>query len=370
MTSTWSEALGARWTRWLNRRIPRASTVVLDQRRIFIFPSKTGFFFALSLLVMLIAAINYQNNMSYALTFLLANLFVVAVLHSYANLAGLKITAVGADAAFAGSRSAFHLRVIAGNRRGHYALQIGWPQPREAKRRRRFFSGLLSTPEMLAVEEVDLEADSQRELRLFLPVSTRGWHRPGRLRIESTYPLGLLRCWTWVDLDLRALVYPQPLASAEPEGVGGDVQDGRWLAGKGDDEFAGIRDYRAGDSPRRVYWRGLARGQALQTKEYATAVSEARWLDWAQFAGLDPERRLSALSYWVLDYTRRELEFGMRLPTLELAPAAGDRQRDAALRALALYGINEVDESARPEDRDGARGGAAKSAKAAREHLA
>ena len=59
------------------------------------------------LLVMLLAAINYQNNMGYALTFLLANLFVVAVMHSYANLAGLRIEAIGADDAFAGQRTAY-----------------------------------------------------------------------------------------------------------------------------------------------------------------------------------------------------------------------------------------------------------------------
>jgi uncharacterized protein (DUF58 family) len=337
VTSTWSDTLGRRWSRWLDRRIPRASSVTLDQRRIFIFPSKTGFFFALSLLVMLIAAINYQNNMSYALTFLLANLFVIAVLHSYANLSGLTISALGADDAFAGQRSAFRLRLTAGNRRGHYALQVGWPQPRDAQHRRRFMRGLFSSPAMLAVEEVDLEAGSQRELRLYLPVGERGWYRPDRLRIETVYPLGLLRCWTWVDLDLKALVYPQAIAAAEPGAAEGGAEEGAQLAGTGDDEFAGIRDYREGDSPRRVYWKGVARGQPLQSKDYAAVVSDARWLDWAQFPGLPRERRLSALCYWVLEYHRRELEYGLRLPGLELEPARGDLQRDRALRALALY---------------------------------
>jgi uncharacterized protein (DUF58 family) len=311
--------------------------VTLDQRRIFIFPSQTGFFFMLCLLVMLIAAINYQNNMSYALTFLLANLFVVAVLHSYANLSGLTISALGADEAFAGQRSAFRLRLSAGNRRGHYALQIGWPEPKKTRQRRRFWRGLLSSPAMAALEEVDLEADTQRELRLYLPVGERGWYRPGRLRIESVYPLGLLRCWTWVDLDLKALVYPAPIASAEPASVEGGADEGQQLAGTGDDEFAGIRDYREGDSPRRVHWKGVARGQAMQSKEYASVASDARWLDWSQFAGLNRERRLSALCYWVLEYHRREMEFGLRLPGTELVPARGDQQRDRALRALALY---------------------------------
>ncbi|MDP5069874.1 MAG: DUF4349 domain-containing protein, partial [Congregibacter sp.] len=229
---------------------------------------------------MLITAINYQNNMSYALTFLLANLFVVAVLHSYANLSGLRITALTADDAFAGERTAFYMRFSSTNKRGHEALLVGWPQVSAPNPRRSGFTWglgswlkrLLSSPPMLAQEEIQLAPGTARELALYIPVGARGWHRPGRLRIESTFPLGLLRCWTWVDLDQRALVYPAPRVSPEPVGAAGDAQDGRWLSGAGDDEFAGIRDYRAGDNPRRVYWKGLARGQALQTKDYATAI--------------------------------------------------------------------------------------------------
>jgi uncharacterized protein (DUF58 family) len=332
------DALRRRWARWLDRRIPPSKSVTLDQRRIFIFPSRVGLFFLLCLLVMLIAAINYQNNMSYALTFLLANLFVVAVLHSYANLAGLTVRAIGADDAFPGQRSAFRLRFFANDKRGHFALLVGWPEP-SAAGRRGWLRRLLAPPAMLAMEEVDLEPGAQRELRLFLPVGRRGWHHPGRLRIESVYPLGLLRCWTWVDMDLRALVYPEPLASPDPGDEGGDGSDALRIGGKGDDEFAGIRDYRPGDNPRHVHWKALARGLELQSREYASTVSDTRWLDWEQYAGLTPERRLSALCYRVLDYHRRELEFGLRLPGVALAPAKGDAQRDRALRLLALHGI-------------------------------
>ena len=337
MSAAVAERARRRWARWLDRRIPRAATVTLDRRRIFIFPSATGGFFGLSLLVMLIAAINYQNNMSYALTFLLANLFLVAVLHSYANLANLTISAVGAQDVFAGQRCAFHLRLAADRSHGHFALRVGWPAPAGQRR----LSGLLSSPDMLAVDEVDVEAGTQRDLRLHLPVGERGWYRPGRLCIDSVYPLGLLRCWTWVDLDLRALVYPAPRALAAPAAAQGDGRDGLGLAGSGDDEFAGIRDYREGDNPRRVFWKSLARGQNLQTKEFASTIADTRWLSWEDFPGLAPERRLSALCHWVLDYHRRELEYGLRLPATALAPARGDRQRSRALRALALYGIEE-----------------------------
>lgn len=350
MKSTWSDTLGSspgdsfldrarqRWQRWLNRRIPPASTVTLDQRRIFIFPSATGFFFFICLLVMLIAAINYQNNMSYALTFLLANLFVVAVLHSYANLSGLTLSAVNADPAFAGQRTGFRLRLRCDNRRGHHALRIGWPS---GGRRSRFLPRLLSVQVMDGEVQLDIAAESQREVELYLQVGARGWFRPGRLRVESVYPLGLLRCWTWVDLDYRSLVYPAPKAYPEPFASGDNASDGQQLGGTGDDEFFGLRDYREGDSPKRVFWKGVARGEEVQTKEFAAAISDQRWLDWSDFTGLTIEQRLCALTWWVLDYHHREIEYGLRMPDQSLEPATGDRQRDRALRLLALHGIGE-----------------------------
>lgn len=340
ISSFWRET----YRRWLARRIPRARTVVLDQRRIFIFPSATGFFFALCLLVMLVAAINYQNNMSYALTFLLANVFVIAVLHSYANLSGLNLTAVAAEDAFAGQRTAFRLRVKGGGNRGHYSIRLGWALPHEERRRRRFLVGLFSSPEMRESIEVDVASETSQECRFHLQVGERGWYRPGRLRVESVYPLGLLRCWTWVDLDFCALVYPRPkmaprqIVAAE----GGD--EGLQIDGSGDDEFAGIRDYRPGDSPRRIYWRSIARGQEVLTKEFAAVVSDTRWLDWDAYQGLGNEARLSALCQEVLNYHDRALTYGLRLPGKELAPASGDRQRKLALQTLATFGLAPGDD--------------------------
>ncbi len=119
--------------------------------------------------------------------------------------------------------------------------------------------------------------------------------------------------------------------------------DGAHLAGTGDDEFAGIRDYRDGDNPRRVFWKSLARGQELQSKEYAALVSDSQWLDWEDFPGLSVERRLSALCYWVLEHHRRERPYGLRIPGVQIEPGNGDRHRDQTLRALALFRLDAKD---------------------------
>lgn len=314
--------LRRRFRQWINRRIPPARAVTLDQKRIFIFPNRIGLFFACCLFVMLITAINYQNNMGYALTFLLATLFIVAILHTYANLSGLTIRALRATPGFPGQQSEFALQIERGGGREHFALHLKWPAS--------------------SASNVNLAEQDREQVQLRVPLGGRGWFSPGRLLVESTYPLGLLRCWTWIDLDLYALVYPQPLASPELPGLATDQPDGAAVPVLGSDDFYGFRDYRQGDSLRQIHWKGLARGQAVQTKQYGAYANRSVWLDWDMFPGLGTEQRLSHLCYWVLQFEGRDEEYGLRLPGLTIAPGVGERHRDRVLQALALYGIESA----------------------------
>jgi uncharacterized protein (DUF58 family) len=309
-----------RWQRWINRRIPPAKIVTLDQRRIFIFPTRTGLAFLFTLLIMLVAAINYQNNMSFALTFLLANLFVIAVLHTFANMAGLTIHAVRASPVFAGQRSEFEILLSRNNGRNYYAIHGGWK----------------------GADSVTVNVVEQDEVhaQLFVETEQRGWHNPGRLLLETVYPLGLLRTWTWVDLDIHALVYPHPLASGPLPGIAAQKPDGSSVPIAGSDDFYGLRDYQRGDSLRHVSWKSVAKGQPLQTKQYIAYADRSVWLDWTLFDGLPVEQRLSHLCYWVLEFDRANEEYGLRLPGVVVPPDCGDSHRQIVLRHLALYGID------------------------------
>ena len=308
-----------RWKRWINRRIPPAKTVVLDQRRVFIFPSRTGLVFLVLLTLMLIAAINYQNNMSFALTFLLANLFVVAILHTFFNLAGLKIQAVRATPVFSGQNAEFMILLSGATGRAYHSLHLQWPESEW--------------------ETESVPAAGECHVSLFIPTSHRGWHHPGRMKIETFYPLGLIRAWTWVDLDIHELVYPRPLPSGPLPGVATDRPDGSAVPVLGNDDFYGLRDYQNRDSLRDVYWNSLAKGQPLQSKQYTAYADRSVWLDWQMFDSFPPEQRLSHLCYWVLEFDRNNEEYGLRLPGVSIPPDFGDGHKQAVLRQLALYGL-------------------------------
>ncbi|GAC1039633.1 DUF58 domain-containing protein [Pseudomonas sp. No.117] len=313
---------GSAWQRyrdgWLARRIPPANRITLDQRRIFILPTRQGAAFAVALLLMLLAGINYQNSLAYGLTFLLFSLALVAMLHTYRNLAGLLLAGGGASPVFAGEVAGFRLR-LESDRRAHQAIALGW------------------RGEPLVVS--DVPAGETVALQVFHPAPTRGWLRPERLRVESRFPLGLFVAWSWLDLDVRGLIYPRPLEAAPPPRSGEDSggEEGQRQAGQGADDFQGLRAYQPGDSRRRLDWKAFSRGQGLLVKDFTALAGSELWLDFSVLDG-DTETRLSWLCQAVLDANARQLRFGLRLPGQELAPATGENQRDAALQALALFG--------------------------------
>ncbi|MHA6493318.1 DUF58 domain-containing protein [Pseudomonas borbori] len=311
--------LQVRWGRWLSRRIPAASSIRLSQRKIFIIPSLVGAAFGVALILMLLAAINYQNSLAYGLTFLLASVFVVAILHTYRNLAGLVLKGGGSGAVFVGEQGRFRVR-LESLARAHQAIALGWP------------------PEPLQVVDVPARGISQCELSV--PALRRGWLRPGRMRVESRFPLGILVAWSWVDLDQALLVYPRPLEGELPLAAGHsddqEEQGGR-AHGRGADDFQGLKSYQPGDSKKRLHWKAYSRGQGLLVKDFASLSGRDLWLDFEALDG-DTEMRLSLLCHWVLQLSERQQPFALSVPGCVLPPDSGDAHRDACLRALALFG--------------------------------
>jgi uncharacterized protein (DUF58 family) len=314
-----AEQIKPRWNRWLSKRIPPASSVLLNQKRIFIMPSSTGAAFALALILMLLAGINYQNSLAYSLTFLLTSLFIVAILHTYRNLAGLTVQACGASPVFVGEHGCFRLQLLSSGR-AHQAIALGW-----------------QTSDM---QVLDVPANGFSACEISLVATQRGWLRPGRIRVESRFPLGILLSWSWLDLDQTLLVYPRPLIADLPvqAGAGTDEEDeGARSRGQGSDDFQGLRAYQPGDSKQRLHWKAYSRGHGLLVKDFAALAGREICLDFSHLGG-DVETRLSMLCHWVLQLSAAEQPFAMRLPGLELPIATGVAQRDACLRALALFG--------------------------------
>jgi uncharacterized protein (DUF58 family) len=174
------------------------------------------------------------------------------------------------------------------------------------------------------------------------------------LLIESAYPLGLLRVWTWVDPDMQALIYPKPMQThVRPEPMTHSEAGDHRAQGQ-HDEFRGFRPYQPGDPLRQVMWKTLAKGQTLQSCLYQDYIDLRQWIDWEQFEGMDRENRLARMCGLTLLLAKGEGYYGLRLPGFTLGPSKGDSHRAAVLKELALFELASASGQPHPQPgRDG-----------------
>jgi uncharacterized protein (DUF58 family) len=307
---------------WLfHRRGREAAPIHLVQRRIFLLPTRYGLLFAIVLLVMLAGSINYGLSLGFVLTFLLGSMAIISIVHAFRNLSGLEISVAPLAPAFAGETARFEVELANPRRLARFSVGVA----HEA-----------SPP-----RSTDCPAFGAGRCVLRLPALRRGRLYPGRLTIFTRYPLGLFYAWSQVEPDRCAIVYPRPestLAPIPPTPAAAAATNRQTAPDAGQDDFAGLRAWHVGDSPQRIDWKAVARGQGLLTKQFVGETGTQVWLDWEQTpASLGDEARLSRLARWVLEADSAGAAFGLRLPGRTLAPAAGEAQREAALEALALY---------------------------------
>jgi len=321
-----SNPLRRRWRTWWEQRHPRSERWTLNQANIYIVPTRAGAAFALTLLVMLLASINYQLNLGYVLTFLLAGSGLTSMHLTHRTLRGLSLHLRPPQPVFAGDPALLEVVVTSAGRRSH---GVGlWMDP----------SGAPPTGASRRPVWVDVPAQGQTVAHLSFQPQRRGWHDTPALRAETRYPFGLFRAWTVWRPAARVLAYPRPEHPAAPLPPGQPVGDGavatRSTQGS---EFEGVRSYQRGDALKQIVWKKAARTGELVSRDSRSASQQQLWLDPGSAQLPETEARLSRLAAWVLAAERSGLAYGLRLPGVELPPAQGDAQQRACLEALALW---------------------------------
>ena len=298
---------------------PERGAIVLRHRRVYIVPTRLGWIFGAMLGVLLIGSINYALALGFALTFLLAGLGLAGMVHTARNLAQLAVSAGRAESVFAGESAQFRLYLANG---------ASFDRPAILVRHVKSHAQLV----------VDVPAGSGTEVVLGVPAARRGRLALGRVMLETRFPLGLFRAWSYVEPEANCIVYPRPDRSPLPRLTPDAASGARRTTAPGNDDYAGLRAYQLSDSPRHVAWKAAARSGDMLTKQFSGEASAELWLDWAQLPpALGVEERLSRLAGWVLAAEREGARYGLRLPDAEFPVGRGEAQRAGCLQALALY---------------------------------
>lgn len=291
--------------------------LILSGRRIYILPTALGAGFALMVVAMFLGAMNYANNLALALAFMLGSLAMTAMHYCHRNLAGVHIRSAASEPVFAGQTARFRIALENHSRLARYELSVG--NDHSVARPMRV------DPEGRAVLEVEL------------PAPRRGLLRLEHFQVTTRHPFGLFGSWAYLHMNMACVVYPQPSARGLPppplETDTGGAQDTM----RGDEDFAGLRPFQPGDSPRRIAWKAYAREQGLQSKMFAGTAVTSYLFEWDSLHGMGVEARLSQLCRWIEDAHAAGRAFGLKLPGVEIPANVGPSHRQRCLTALALY---------------------------------
>ena len=313
----------ARASDWLAARVRalplfRAGTrdprpLLIDNRRVYVLPTRFGLFFGLVLLAMTLGGLNFNNNVALLLVFVLVGLGNNALIAGHLSLQGMRIDIQMPEPVFAGQP----LR-----------LAISLQQTRNAEPQTyRVAFGDYSAEAMAG-------AQASRSL-LEIASSRRGRFAIDRLTVSSLQPLALARAWCHVNLQDAVWVYPSPRGRPlQPQYHLADGSTGghsRQL----NDQPHHLRDYITGDPPKHIAWKASARTGNLQVRAYEQAQAGDLLLDWHGLPGLDYEARLSQLCLWLVQAEQKNLKYALHLPNRRIAAGQGPAHQRQCLEALA-----------------------------------
>jgi len=316
--------LAARWNRALayaerrlpaltRLKLPEALPIALHRRRIYVLPTRFGLAYSAVLVVMLLGALNYNNNPAMLLTCLVAAASYQSVFQGFRTLDGVTLRSLRSETCHAGEM--LHLTLsFDGATRARHGLKLA----------------------IEGIETVfDLAPGPDNRVQIELPAPRRGWRTLGRMRLWTEYPFGLFHVWSWLNPEFGALIYPHLDTNAPALPVsGGDAET--FPQRRSGDEFATLRAYHPTDPKRSVAWKASARHDTLLVKEFEQRRGRETVLDFAALHGLDYEARIARLARWVTMAEAAQVRYALQLPDKRLDPGLGAEQRHACLRELAL----------------------------------
>ncbi len=309
----------AKFHQWFVSRLPLSDVTTLTQRNVYILPTRPGFMLGATLLVLLVASINYQLNLGYLLTFLLAGSTLVSMHVCHGTLRGMTMNLIAPEPLFKGASAVIGINLQNPRRRVRYGIGLS----------------VLGAGQWTWA---DVPAQGSATVHIAFKPERRGLHQVPPLTAETRYPLGTFRVWTVWRPAAQVLVYPAPEPFAPPLPPGEPrAGSGAAMQRQASDEFDGVRAYRRGDPMKLVVWKKAAQADELVSRDTAQAQRFELWLDLLHTGTAHPEQQLSRLCAWVLLAEQRGLDYGLRLGAVEIKPASGPAHQMRCLQALALH---------------------------------
>ena len=296
------------------------------ERRLYIVPTTWGLLFLSTVVVMILTAATYANNLIFLLAFFLFALFVISMLQTHDNLRGVEIEPQAGAEAFAGEPFDLGYTLSRADGRAASDLRV---RPR---------SKLMRT---LEDGRADLAGDGAGARAVVRAViDRRGVYALPEVSLETRFPHHMFRAWTVLRPAGEVLIFPPKRGARELPVTGWRGGPAAALNGAvtAEGDFGELVPHRAGDAFSRIAWKHYARTRQLMRATYWGAARPHYRIDGR--AGTEAE--LEQVSRWIEVARERNASFEVHGLDRELGPGEGDDLARASWRALARAKVGPV----------------------------
>ncbi|MES2593984.1 MAG: transglutaminaseTgpA domain-containing protein [Verrucomicrobiota bacterium] len=264
-----------------------------------------------------------NNGVAYGLCFVTLVLGLMSWLRARENLRGVEVSMGRLGGGKAGEMARLPLELHAATGQGAWGVEV---ISAEGDGRWTF------------LEEVP--AGQSSHVSVPVKITQAGVQQSVRVLLRSAYPLGFFSAEREIEIATSRRIHPKaegklPLPKPDRPIAGQNLATspagGR--PGREGDDFAGLREYHAGDSLKHVDWRAVARGRPMLVKQWSSGSTQAVTLDWEKL-DLPDTARASQIARWIEEAEINGTPYAMRLPGMEIDASIGPAHAQRCLDAL------------------------------------
>ena len=287
----------------------------MRKRKYFVRITTSGYIFVFVTIVLSVGAVNTANNLLHIVASSMLALMLLSGMGSFLNFFYLRITLIPPEEVFAGIPAPFQL--IVNKQRGNsFFLTF---ETSFGKTKIPFIKGKV-------------------EASLWLKFLDRGTVPLDTIKIDSGFPLGFFRRFTFKPVNQKIVVYPIPLPTLFPplSSKSSGENEGYSRYGELCDEIKELRSYTHSDPLKWIDWKATARKGTAIVRDFYRIAGDTLIINLANKTGQDMEKQLSEAAYLIMEGHRKKLSIGLILPNEQISPGRGEEHKTRLLKAIAL----------------------------------
>lgn len=303
------------WKKYIYSRMSRTR----KRHPIYILPTADGLKVIALNLILLIMGLIYANNYVLLFNFVLFCLFLGSMVYSHFNLRGISIASSSITTLHAKETALMKLVFATTSAQGHYFIKAFFQSS---------FINLIDTEKTFEISPIE-----NNFVDLRIEGVKRGVEIIDSLYIETQFPFNFFRCFTFLRLDQECFIYPEKNNLKVHQVKNIDALENK----EADDYF--LRDYRLGDSLKRVDWKKVAKDNRWYTKEVSGHTPQSVLIVLEdEILRTSTEDSLKSVCYDLYNLHISEVMYGLKMGNYSfIAPDNGNLHLEKCLRELSRY---------------------------------